>query len=337
MKKNLFLGFIAFAAMAVTSCTNDDVNEFIPQGKAIEFSTYLGRDAQARGTEADATSLKTTGFGVYAYLHTGTADYSNANFLSNEKVSGDAWGYTTKYWPKETAVKINFLAYGPHNASPSVSDGVLSFQVADEPENHIDLVVAEAELNQTSTTNSGTVAFDFKHMLSRLGFDIAVAGAESVTVTSVTFESTMKTSCTVDMKKDGTSGNELATTATGDEASKTYELTISGDNKYMFIVPQTLASATVTINYTATYEGGVTAEGRASGSLESTIFVQGTAYNIKASVAAGAPIEFSATVTAWEGPSGDVTVNSPIISNHTLGHKGLNAPLWSPIKGKRPY
>lgn len=309
MKKNLLLGFIAFAAMAVTSCTNDELNEFIPQGKAIEFSTYLGRDAQSRGTEANATSLETTGFGVYAYLHTGTANYTNANFLSNEKVSGDGWGYTTKYWPKETAVKIDFLAYGPYNGSASVAEGELNFTVADEPESHIDLVVAEAELNQTSTTNSGTVAFDFKHMLSRLGFDIAVAGANSATVTSVTFESTMKTSCTVDMKKNGTSGNELATTATGAAASKTYELTISGDNKYMFIIPQTLASATVTINYRATYGDGVTADGSASGSLGSTTFAQGTAYNIKASVAEGAPIVFSATVTAWEGPSGDVTVN----------------------------
>lgn len=312
MKKNFLLGFIAFAAMAVTSCTNDELNEFIPQGKAIEFNSYLGRDAQTRGLVTDAgdgtAGLQEKGFGVYAYLHTGTADYSNANFLSNEKVSGDGWGYTTKYWPKETAVKIDFLAYGPHNGSASVTNGVLYFEVADAPENHIDLVVAEAELNQTSTTNTsdpGTVAFDFKHMLSRLGFDIEVAGANSAKVTSVTFASTMQNTCTVDMTK----ASGLTTKATGTAAAKSYVLAISGENKYMFIVPQTLASATVTINYTATYEGGVTADGSASGSLGSTTFVQGTAYNIKASVAAGDPIEFSATVTAWEGPSGNVTVN----------------------------
>ena len=297
MKKNFLLGFIAFAAMAVTSCTNDEMNEFIPQGKAIEFGTYVGRDAQSRGTETTVNSLQTSGFGVYAYLHKddATETYVTPNFLNNEKVSGDGWGYNTKYWPKESDMEIDFLAYGPHNANASVNAGVLTFAVAAEPENHIDLVVAEAELNQTSTTGTtpGTVAFDFKHMLSRLGFAIEVAGAVSATVTSVTFTSSMQTSCTVDM----TTASNLTTTAVGAAASTSYELTISDENKYMFIVPQTLASADVTINYEVTYPGSITTTGTATGSLSAN-FAQGNAYQIKATVTGNA-IVFTASVDDW--------------------------------------
>lgn len=309
MKKNFLLGFIAFAAMAVTSCTNDEMNEFIPQEKAIEFNTYLGRDAQARGLVTDAgngtAGLQTTGFGVYAYLHKNgaTETYGTPNFLNNEKVSGAAWGYTTKYWPKESDMEIDFLAYGPHkendNENPFFNAGVLTFNVAAQPEDHIDLVVAEAKLNQTSTTGTpqGTVAFNFKHMLSRLGFAIEVEGAESATVTSVTFtSSSMKTSCTVDMKK----ASNLITTAIDDAASTSYELTISGENKYMFIVPQTLASADVTIGYSVTYPGSITTNGTATGSLPAnSVFAQGTAYQIKATVTGNA-IVFTASVAPWD-------------------------------------
>ena len=35
MKKNLFVGFIAMTALTVTSCTNDEVVEAIPQKQAI--------------------------------------------------------------------------------------------------------------------------------------------------------------------------------------------------------------------------------------------------------------------------------------------------------------
>ena len=130
MKKNFLLGFIAFAALTVTSCTNDEVNEMIPQGKAIEFNSYLGRDAQARATELNSTGLKTTGFGVYAYLHMGTADYSSPNFMENIQVSGNNWGYgDAKYWPTEDAAKIDFLAYAPYDGDASVTNGVLRYNI----------------------------------------------------------------------------------------------------------------------------------------------------------------------------------------------------------------
>ena len=65
MKKNLFVGLIAMTALTVTSCTNDEVVEAIPQKQAIEFGTYLGRDAQARAVVTNDGNL--ADFGVFAF------------------------------------------------------------------------------------------------------------------------------------------------------------------------------------------------------------------------------------------------------------------------------
>ena len=79
MKKNL-LGWFAMATMLVgTGCSSDEVvNDYSPEN-AIQFGTYVGRDAVSRGsiittegnTNASAgivsPSLREKGFGVFAY------------------------------------------------------------------------------------------------------------------------------------------------------------------------------------------------------------------------------------------------------------------------------
>ena len=66
MKKNLF-GWLAMATMLVgTGCSSDEVvNDYSPEN-AIQFGTYVGRDAQGRASVIDDTNLGTLGFGVYA-------------------------------------------------------------------------------------------------------------------------------------------------------------------------------------------------------------------------------------------------------------------------------
>lgn len=61
MKQNYFIGLIACAALTMTGCSNEEINA--PQqsqgNNAIEFSTYLGRNAQgSRGTETNDASIK---------------------------------------------------------------------------------------------------------------------------------------------------------------------------------------------------------------------------------------------------------------------------------------
>ena len=68
MKTKNFYGWLAMAVMLVgTGCSTDEVvNDFSPKN-AIQFGTYVGRDAESRATVIDATKLGTDGFGVFAY------------------------------------------------------------------------------------------------------------------------------------------------------------------------------------------------------------------------------------------------------------------------------
>ena len=76
MKKNLYLGLAVLASLSMTSCSNDEYVEGIPQQETIEFGTYMGREIQGRGVELDNSNL--LNFGVFA-SYTGEADWTNTN------------------------------------------------------------------------------------------------------------------------------------------------------------------------------------------------------------------------------------------------------------------
>ena len=203
MKKKLFLGILAAAAVSFTACQKDEVLNEVQQDEAISFSTYLGRGAQTKGTVIDTDKLGELGFGVFAY-YTGQddADEDNIkgdpNFMNNVKVTyGDwkqdpdddpknnSWGYSDlKYWPNTTGDKISFFAYAPHtenqtklkvytkSGGPTGDDTpVYLTYVLDynDYKNHIDVLFAPKQLN---TTKQSTVNLTFYHALSRVGFKV---------------------------------------------------------------------------------------------------------------------------------------------------------------------
>lgn len=186
MKKNFFLGFIALAALTVSSCSNDADLTLKTPDNAIEFGTYVGRDAQTRAHSVDIAKLaKDGGFGVYAY-YTDNGDFNPAsstpNFMKNQNVTsadnGLTWTYDpVKYWPNEVTDKLSFFAYAPWVETPTVDesgDPVLTFTVPEDVTNHKDLLVADASAlkNLTKQTTTGNVQFKFKHALSRVGFKV---------------------------------------------------------------------------------------------------------------------------------------------------------------------
>lgn len=189
MKQNYFIGLIACAALTMTGCSNDEINA--PQqsqgNNAIEFSTYLGRNAQgSRGTETSTTSIKTSGFGVLAY-YTDTANFSadtnKPNFMWNQKVThnGANWEYTPiKYWPTKVGDKVSFFAYAPYVASGNANGIVLSGNSAigtptatitlpDDPSETIDFVAA-VQMNKThdNSAANNNVSFTLKHEMTRV-------------------------------------------------------------------------------------------------------------------------------------------------------------------------
>lgn len=189
MKQNYFMGLIACAALTMTGCSNDEINA--PQqsqgNNAIEFSTYLGRNAQgSRGTETNTGSIKTNGFGVLAY-YTNQADFANTNkpnFMWNQKVThnGTNWEYTPiKYWPTKVGDKVSFFAYAPYiengnnnvielSGKSATGTPTATITLPDDLSQTIDFVAA-VQMNKThdnSATAKNNVSFNLKHEMTRV-------------------------------------------------------------------------------------------------------------------------------------------------------------------------
>lgn len=179
MKTKLFTGVIALAVLVFVGCTKDEVKSSVDN--AIEFGTYLGRDAQTKGSVFDTDDMKTQGFGVFAY-YTNDQKYSAAatpNFMNNQQVTyvGSAWTYApVKYWPNEATDYVSFFAYAPYREGfsvPTSGDPVISFAVGTDVTNHIDLVAAEnSHIDCQKQTVNDVIKFTFKHALSRVGFKV---------------------------------------------------------------------------------------------------------------------------------------------------------------------
>lgn len=179
MKTRFYVGLIALAALAFVGCAKDEVKSSVDN--AIEFGTYLGRDAQTKGSVFDTDDMKTQGFGVFAY-YTNEAKYSAAatpNFMYNEKVTyaENTWTYApVKYWPNEATDYVSFFAYAPYAESytvPESGDPIIDFAVPADVTKHIDLVAAEnTHIDRQKQAVNDVVKFTFKHALSRVGFKV---------------------------------------------------------------------------------------------------------------------------------------------------------------------
>lgn len=238
MKKMMFLGFIAFTALSVTSCSNDEVMEAVPQKQAIEFGTYLGRDAQARGTVLTTSNM--VDFGVFAYYTgqntwTASASVATPNFMYNQKVNvaqpespatERTYSYSPlKYWPTTKDDKISFFAYAPYvgteNGALTVANGntakglpqmnyTIKSSYLDKAEDFVVAVlVDEQKLTGNTLDNSDqTVSFNFKHVLTRVNIN-AKLSKEVYNAATTGTNSEKKTK--VNITKIEFSGNQLAT------------------------------------------------------------------------------------------------------------------------------
>ena len=190
MKKNLF-GWLAMATMLVgTGCSSDEVvNDYSPEN-AIQFGTYVGKNASSRasviteeGGNNGELSLQRLGFGVFAYYSGRTAYTSGGNFtpnfMNNEQVvhNGTAWEYSPlKYWPNNSEDKVSFIAYAPWEEGFTFDNGNVgkyTFTVADEVTDQIDFLWSKSQnFNVTKQAVGGNVTFNFAHALSKIGFTI---------------------------------------------------------------------------------------------------------------------------------------------------------------------
>ena len=187
MKTRRFLGWVAMATMVLsTGCSSDEVvNDYSPEN-AIQFGTYVGRDAESRASVITTETLKeaaSKGFGVFAYYHKGETYKAGAaftaNFMNNQQVkwNTDKWEYTPlKYWPNNEGDKVSFIAYAPWKegfAFDASGDGKYTYTVANEVTDQVDLLWSKSQnFNITKQDIEGDVKFEFAHALSKIGFTI---------------------------------------------------------------------------------------------------------------------------------------------------------------------
>ena len=174
--------YVMIAQLVLSGCAGEGVEETSSSSSSeINFDAYLGRNASTRAGVTDITSLKGSGFGVFArYKHNGAISSLMDNEHVTWKEKENRWGYTnTRYWPNEGSV--DFYAFAPYLENvklvnkPKSNDANPTYIEFTSSKSNVDLVwgAQTGKEAPTSPTNS-KVKFQFKHALARLGFDITV-------------------------------------------------------------------------------------------------------------------------------------------------------------------
>lgn len=239
MKKNLF--FVALAAIALASCSSDDVlvDENVAQENQTEigFSTFANSQTRAADNSSSATlkALDThhTSFDVWGYK---TVNSTESNVFVQQQVNyaSSAWSYTpARYWDK-SATKYEFYAAAPHSANWSISSKKLTYSglaltgaTLAEVEYAKNAVDANASFNSVEaghdlmishditnhTDYTGTkVNLEFDHILSRLNIGVAKKAGmtEDVYLNSITLYNHMSTGTFTESTSDAINTGSIA-------------------------------------------------------------------------------------------------------------------------------
>ena len=170
MKKNLFI--IAAAALALASCSNDEIIESaaFSESNEISFQPYVG--GVTRAADINATTLETTGFYVSARKHSPDAEYfTDAAYTIYTTPGGTkTWTCATKYyWPADNS-ELDFYAYAPqaigdgHNAQITAHTNYKTFTVQPSTtvSEQVDLIFANTNQKKKSADKTGVV-LNFRH------------------------------------------------------------------------------------------------------------------------------------------------------------------------------
>lgn len=191
--------FMAVAALTIAGCSQNEVMEMNPDThRAIGLDVYTG--VHTKGAETTTSTIKgeNVGFGIFAYLTTGTWNdkktEAKPEFMYNEHAAWatdpGSWNYTSspRFWPLNDD-QITFFAYAPYEdqTAESKNNGItlsaqsqegapkITFEVkeANDWKDMVDLVVDTRDdiKNQTSESNesnAGTVSFKFSHVLTKI-------------------------------------------------------------------------------------------------------------------------------------------------------------------------
>lgn len=169
---------LAVAALAMTACSKSETEGVAPaaQTKAIGFDSHVNKSSRAL-SNASLTKFYVSG------AYTTPTNSTPVQIFNNEEISksGDLWSYTTepRYWIKDA--NYVFHAYSDNNLkSEKARTQGDAFTLTDYLVNAMlqkDLVYAY-KTQQGKETGNAKVAFDFKHVLTKVRFNFISAFPE---------------------------------------------------------------------------------------------------------------------------------------------------------------
>jgi hypothetical protein len=357
MRKHYLLA--AIAALTLWSCSNDEITDR-PTGSeeanAIGFGTFLPRIPQGSGAATpkaaalDVDTLKAKGFKVIAYSQNAVAwsAYSKPNapnFMDTVVTwNSSAWEYSpTRYWPRvneTTWGKVSFFAFS------KVAGAKLDYSVSNIPRiefttsqilaNQVDLV-ADTAYDRTGGDNPKTVKFDFKHILSKIGFSAKIAESYTGTINVKELKvyynkvdgaiskgyyafptrgatSSWTSASTYFGVGDGGlvySGTKPMNSSTSENLSITDD---GKDNGYLMLIPQTLADSAISVELKYEIENPSAATTTTTTRVKLPEFTvdQGKAYSITFNITLDAVVFDNIAVNSWtDGNSPSPVVVAP--------------------------
>lgn len=313
MKKKLL--FAAIAAMLFGGCSKNGSIEQ-PKNSAITFETYV--DTKASVVDKDFLKEEGNGFYVSAY-YTILNSWDDAkssvavpNFMNKQSVQWDAttqlWSYSPlKYWPNDQTGdgklgKVTFFAVAPAAISELINTTAAPYIAYECPLNNADQTdVLVADVKKDMTSESGNVAFTFRHILSKIAFQAKLADLYSnaeVTINSLKviygengvvnkgdFEMTNGTWNA--LGADYFTANDADMISSTDKVlnntSETVNTPISltDADKYLMLIPQAIESGAVSLEITYSVKDihrGTTITNVVTKSLPSVTWVKGMQY-----------------------------------------------------------
>lgn len=267
MKKILFA---ALAALAITSCTQNEEIEAPSQKAEINFRSVVGKSSRA----VDTNNSNFKAFTINSYITdskylSGTLPDAYMDKLactggqSNWKLGDETVNY---YWPSNKVV--NFFAYSTLVTdtlayTKGVAWPTLTFKMASTTENLRDVVVACATGidNTSSSVTDGKLALSFNHILTKINFSVKYEDTDyTYTITSIKIKG-VKPEGTYTYQEDVTKGTWVAS-GTPNTDGYSYPINSSlpevGGDGYIQLdathgsiiaIPQELAGVTIEVNY----------------------------------------------------------------------------------------
>lgn len=315
--KSFLLG--AAALMLATSCSNDEVVKVAENSAAIGFSSFVNNSTRA--TDNDAKTLDNLQvWGLSARTADGVNPY--AVFGGDVVTKGTPnWTYdNTRYWVAGN--DYTFTAVAPANATGAtvnpgagmVKGAVESIDFTNNGE--VDLLFDAQDVAAKDDVSAyGEVAFNLRHILSRVRFEFKNEMAEgySIKVTGVTIKGAKKTATF-----DAVGGAWGEGSVNGDygftmpEDAKVANASADSEPSYLFPAPAGTAY-TLTFNVELILEDAVTKDPVSIDTYAHTVNLPATEYKLGYSYAFKTvinaqnidpeeeknPIKFKADVEPW--------------------------------------